>query len=118
MSYCEGYANEQASGLQGEVAARIADFLARKTKSVPERVEALYRLIESKVLNDGVCEGLLTLVRKFKGEVRSRTLAGSMTESDWNVLVEQIVSYRHQTSIENYTAYLFTMDGGPGLDRI
>ena len=118
MSYYEGYANEQASGLQGEVTARIADFLARKTKSVPDRVEALYRLIESKVVNDGVREGLLKLVRTFKGESRSRTPSGGMTESDWHVLVEQIVSYRQQTSIENYTEYLFTMDGGRRLDRI
>ena len=118
MSYCEGYANEQASGLQGEVAARIADFLARKTKSVPERVEALYRLIESKVLNDGVRAGLLTLVRKFKGEYRGSAPAGSMTESDWQLLVGQIVSYRHETSIENYTEFLFTVDDGPRLGGI
>lgn len=116
MSYYEGYAPEpRALGLSGEVAARIVDFLTRKTRSVPERIEALCGLIEEKVLREGVRDGLLGLVRKFRWEIGvSRGVDAALTETDWQLLVHRIERYERTTTIENYSAYIFSMDGLSG----
>ena len=125
MSHGNEFACPPAGGLPGEIAARIADFLARTGRgmagSMPQRVESIRRLIkeiEEKVLTEGLREGLLGIVRRFRRELETGDAAGAISDAEWRALVERIEAYGRTTTIENYAEYIFSFEGMPrvGLD--
>jgi hypothetical protein len=110
MTYADGYAHGAGGTSAGEIAARLADFVARQTRDVPARLEALRRLIEEKVLDHGLRDGLLGIVRSFRRDVAERRQDRRPTESDWQLLVARIERYGSTSSIEQYSAYLFSVE--------
>lgn len=105
----------QAAGLAGEIAARIADMIIRGAKHVPARIESLRRTIEQRVLKEGLRGGFLTIVRRFRLEFRRKPSQKGVASDDWQVLVERIEGHGRTTTIENYSAFLFSVDV-PSLD--
>jgi hypothetical protein len=120
MSYVSGYAEDPKSlGWSGELAARIAEIVARGARGATERFEALRRAIEEKVRSDGLRQGLLGLVRRFRSQVQaSGRTEEDVSDAEWLALVERITAYGRDRSIESYTLYLFSLDGLGGPEDL
>ena len=102
-------AKTHAQAIQGDLVARIADFLARKSLEVPGKLETLYRAIESKVQ----ALGLKKTMRSLVGEAQQVDLPASRSiailDQDWPALMEKIHLHGKADSIENYTEFLFVI---------
>jgi len=95
---------------KSEIGARIHDFLARKSIPAGEKLGAIVHRIEG-ALSAGSLRGALTdLVRYFKRVNSTNGGPGGATVSETEALFERILVYRKEESIENYGAFLFTVD--------
>ena len=106
-----GYAGDLL-GWRSEVVARIKDFFARKafpaSEKLVEGIAGLVHRLESSVpayqLKSAV-KDLLTALRRAEPEIAAGELDREVEE-----LYQRIRVYRKRESIENYTAFLFTVN--------
>ena len=96
-------------GWRAEVAARLQDFLARKAVPATEKVGALVRAIEG-VASRAVLKSTLSDLLYNLKEHLWREKGRKPEDAAEKLLLLRILEYRRSESIENYGAYLFTVD--------
>lgn len=92
---------------RGEVVTRFQDFLVRKKGVAADRWKGLLRRLEESVSFSQVTAAVrqaLTRVRRERLEI------GAEVDNEFEVLCQRILESGRTTSIENYSAYLFTVD--------
>ena len=92
-------------GWKSEFGARIQDALARKSVPVTAKIGTLVRKIESAVS----FASLKGALRDLKAYLRHARPARADDE-DFEVLFQKILEHRRAESIENYGAYIFTVE--------
>jgi HEAT repeat protein len=93
-------------GWKHEIAARLHDFLARKAASpVRERVGAVLRKLESAMSVPALKASLTDLLHHLR---REKPADVELDESA--VYFEKIRAAGRKETIENYSAYIFTVD--------
>lgn len=92
-------------GWRSEIAARLHDFLARKASTGSEKLAALVHSIENAVSMAGLKAALTDLCVGLRRERVSPEIANEI-----EVLFARIHEAGRRDSIENYGAFLFTVD--------
>ena len=95
-------------GWRAEVGARIHDFLSRKAFPATEKLGALVRAIEGAVSRASLKSALNDLLLYLRREKSSST--EDAADQVLSLLDSRVHQYRRSESIENYSAYLFTVD--------
>ncbi len=101
-------------GKHFDFVARIADIVARKSQQLPVSIGAFLRDIENKVLSKGLRGTLKSLVDHFQKEKTinaAPAVADLEAYAEWMVLVERIHQFGRTETIENYPAYMISLDG-------
>jgi hypothetical protein len=96
-------------GWRAEVGARIHDFLVRKAVPATERLGTLVRAIEKSIEGAVSPQALKTVLSNLLHNLRREKDDEAKEEAE-RALVLRIVEYRRRESIENYGAYLFTVN--------
>lgn len=91
-------------GTEGELLARLGDFLERKSRQVPGRIEALCQAMERKLRNLEIRAAVSGLLAQFRRRSVGETRGAE--DTDWILLVESIREHGREGTIENYSAYL------------
>ena len=91
-------------GWRSELGARIQDILARKSLPVTATLGAIVRKLESAVSTAALKGAVRDLVAYF------RKAEPSVHEEELEVFFTRIRESGRKESIENYGAYLFTVD--------
>jgi hypothetical protein len=92
-------------GWKHEIAARLHDFLARKAaQPVRERMGALLRKLESAVSVPALKSSLTDLLHHLRREKPAAELDESA------ILFDRIRAAGRKDTIEDYSAYIFTVD--------
>jgi hypothetical protein len=94
---------------KGDVAARFHDFLSRKAAAGGERIGALWRKVEGMVS----AKGLLSALRLLRREAaKDPVVAATFSEpaDDAEELFQRIRCAGRKGTIEDYTAFLFTVE--------
>ncbi len=108
MTYFDAYSDtNQLLGSQGELLARIADFLERKSRQVPDRVEAFCQAIESRVRSFDIRDSLRAVLAQFRRSPAPTSEIAIGDDQEWDALVIMIREYGREETIENYSAFLF-----------
>ena len=121
MSFYEAYAVAAPSvDWSSEVAARIGDILERRapsTQPVRERIEQLARLVEQGIQSARPIARVRGSVTRLLERIRTRGRvldSGEVIDAESQALLEdlflRIQSHGQEDSIENYGAFLFTVD--------
>lgn len=103
---------------RGEVVARFQDFLLRKKGVAVDRWKGLLRRVEESASFSQVSAALRQVLRRLR---RERVAAGMVVDVDeveageavdleFETFCRQVLESGRETSIENYSAYLFTVD--------
>jgi len=91
-------------GWKSELGARIQDSLARKSLPVTAKLGAIVRKLESAVSKATLKGALSDLKAYFRRD------GHASREPEHDALFRSIAEYRKTESIENYGAYIFTVD--------
>lgn len=95
-------------GPHAELLERISDFIQDRSRSLPGKLDALLETVQTRVQSIDLRASLEGLISRWKERaLESEQLA----TPDWELLVTRIREHGRQTSIENYSLYLFSMDG-------
>ena len=94
-------------GWKSEVGTRIQDILARKSIPVTEKLGAIVRKMESAVSTASLKGALSDLMAYLRREGRS---SSSRPGDAREALFQRIQEHGRIESIENYGAYIFTVD--------
>jgi hypothetical protein len=94
-------------GWKHEIAARLHDFLARKAAALPvrERIGAVLRKLESAMSVPALRASLTDLLHHLR-----REKATDPELDELAVYFEKIRAAGRKDTIENYTAFVFTVD--------
>lgn len=95
---------------KAEIGARIHDFLARKSIPAGEKLGAIVHRIEGALSASSLRGALTDLIRYFKRVNAGRDGAKGASATGDEALFVRILEYRREESIENYGAFLFTVD--------
>ncbi len=110
MTYIDTYLEKEQIGPHAELLQRIGDFLNEKSRSVPERLDSILKVIQTKVRSIDLRQSLNQLLTDWKDRAQRGEEIGP---SDWEVLVVQIRQYGQRETIENYTEYFFSFESLP-----
>jgi len=99
-----GYAASFFGG-RSEIVARLQDFLARKASTGSEKLSALVQSIENAVSMTGLRAALTDLCVSLRRERVSPEISDEI-----EMLFARIQESGKRDSIENYGAFLFTVD--------
>ena len=117
MTYCDGYAHDLgASGVSGEVSARLVEYLGRQVRGAGARLESLRKAVETHLGTSGVGGGLLDLARRVREQLFTRRHGGTPVETvgdeelrAWEALCVRIENYGREGTIERYEEHLFVV---------
>jgi hypothetical protein len=90
-------------GWRSELGARVRDSLARKSLPISAKLGAIARRLEGAVSLGKMKAALSELMAYLRHEERAQP-------PQRDALHDRIAEYRKKESIENYGAYLFTVD--------
>ena len=92
---------------RGEVVTRFQDFLTRKKGVAADRWKGLLRRLDESVSFTQVSATLRQVLRRLR---REQLETGAEVDVEFEALCQQVLESGRKTTIENYSAYLFTVD--------
>ena len=92
---------------RGEVVTRVQDFLSRKKGVAADRWKGLLRRLEEAVSFSQVSATLRQVLRRVR---REQLETGAEVDVEFEALCQRVIESGRKTTIENYSAYLFTVD--------
>ncbi len=92
---------------RGEVVTRFQDFLTRKKGLAADRWKGLLRRLEESVSFMQVAATLRQVLQRLR---RDQVETGAAVDVEFEALCQRVLDCGRQTTIENYSAYLFTVD--------
>lgn len=102
---------------RGEVVARFQDFLLRKKGVAVDRWRGLLRRLDESASFTQVSATLRQVLRRLRRErvatgaaVDVEVETGDPADLEFETLCRQVLESDRKTTIENYSAYLFTVD--------
>ncbi len=97
---------EAGAHWRDDAITRLQDFIARKSVRAAHHWGALRRRLEASTSVDQ----LKAVVRDVVATLRRDRTAGVGVDAEFEELCERILAYGERRSIENYSAFLFTVD--------
>lgn len=92
---------------RGEVVTRFQDFLTRKKGVATDRWKGLLRRLEESVSFSQVSATLRQVLARVR---REQLETGAEVDAEFEALCQRVLESGRKTTIENYSAYLFTVD--------
>lgn len=92
---------------RGEVVARFQDFLLRKKGVAADRWKSFLRRLEESVSFTQVSATLRQALQRLR---REELATGEPIDAEFEAMCRQVLESGRKTTIENYSAYLFTVD--------
>ena len=99
------------AGWKSELGARIQDILARKSIPVTTKLSAIVRKIEGAVSTATLKGAVSDLVSYFRKEAKEAPVdLAQVRDIELELFLERIRASGRKDSIENYCAYVVTVD--------